>query len=214
MGLGLKRKLFRFVKRHRQDRLFIITVAASLFLVCLFVYTTYIQNKRLSVDPASYAPLLQLIAKVESKGNYNAYFGNAANSSVDFTKMSVAEVMQWQSEYVQQGSPSNAVGKYQIVSTTLAGLVRELNIDTSKKFDQAMQDAMAITLLERRGAERYINNELTRDEFAANLAKEWAALPKVVGENPNDSYYASDGLNRSLVSVDEVRRAIEPISPK
>ncbi len=180
----------------------------------IFTYTTYIQNKRLTVDPATYAPLLKLIASVESKGNYNAYFGQAANSSVDFTSMSVAEVMDWQHGYVQQGSPSDAVGRYQIISSTLSGLVRELGIDTSQKFDQSLQDKMAIALLERRGSERYVNNELTLDEFAANLAKEWAALPKVIGENPDDSYYASDGLNRSLVSADEVRRAIEPIAPK
>jgi muramidase (phage lysozyme) len=128
--------------------------------------------------------------------------------------MSVKEVMQWQSDYVRQGNASSAVGKYQIISTTLAGLVRELGLDADQKFDAAMQDRLAIALLERRGAEDYVNKALSRDDFAASLAKEWAALPKVVGENSNDSYYASDGLNKSLVSVDEVRKAIEPIAPK
>lgn len=172
------------------------------------------QNKRLTVDPASYAPLLDVIAKAESKGNYNAHFGNAANSSVDFTKMSVAQVLQWQSDFVQQGNASSAVGKYQIINTTLSGLVRQLGIDAKQPFDKQTQDSLAIALLERRGAEKYINSEITREEFAANLAKEWAGLPKVIGQDPDESYYASDGLNKSRVGVDEVLEAIEPISSK
>lgn len=171
------------------------------------------QNKRLVVDPASYKPLLQLIASAESKGNYNAYFGNANNKAVDFTNMSIAQVQQWQAEFIADGNPSSAVGRYQIVNTTLAGLVSRLGIDANQKFDAATQDQLAIALLERRGSEEYVNNQLTREQFAANLAKEWAALPKVVGENPTDSYYASDGLNKSLVEVHKVFQAIEPIKP-
>lgn len=171
-------------------------------------------TKRLSVDPTTYTPLLNLIADAESNGNYNAYFGHANNSSINFTAMSVAEVMEWQQEYVAKGSASSAVGRYQIIDSTLVGLVREMDIDTSQPFDEAMQDKMAAKLLERRGSVAYVNEELTRHEFAANLAKEWAALPKVVGKNPDESYYASDGLNKSRVSTDEVLSAIEPISPK
>jgi muramidase (phage lysozyme) len=177
-------------------------------------YSNYIDNKRLAIDPATYVPLLHLIASAESNNNYNAYFGNAGNTSIDFTKMSIAQVMKWQREYSQQGNPSNAVGKYQIISTTLSGLVKRLGIDTTQKFNPNMQDSLAIALIERRGAEEYINKELTRDEFAANLAKEWAALPRVIGDNPNDSYYASDGLNKSRVKVEDALNAIEHISAK
>lgn len=178
----------------------------------VFTYTEYMHNKRFTVNPATYAQLLQLIARVESKGNYNAYFGSAQNSSINLTAMPIADVMKWQSDYIRQGSPSSAAGKYQIMDTTLTGLVDELDVDVNRPFDQTMQDRMAIALIERRGAIAYINGELTREEFAANLAKEWAALPRVVGENPEDSYYASDGLNKSLVGVDEVLEAIKPIS--
>jgi muramidase (phage lysozyme) len=171
------------------------------------------QHRNLTVNPTTYKPLLQLIAHAESKDNYNAYFGNAGNASVIFTAMPLAEVMQWQENYVRGGSPSSAVGRYQITNTTLAGLVRQLGINTSEKFDQAMQDKLAIALLERRGSADYVNNQLSRTEFAANLAKEWAALPKVIGENPSASYYAGDGLNKSLVDVDTLLQAIEPIGP-
>jgi len=166
------------------------------------------------IDPASYSQLLNVIAKAESNNNYNAYFGNASNSSIDFTNMSIADVMKWQSKYIQKGSASSAVGRYQIINTTLGGLVRQLGINTSNKFDKPMQDAMAIALLERRGAESYINREITRDQFAASIAKEWAGLPKVIGDKPEESYYASDGLNKSNVKVQDVLEAIKPISAK
>ena len=77
-----------------------------------------------------------------------------------------------------------------------------------------MQDKLAVALLERRGSKKYVNKELTPHEFAANLAKEWAALPKVIGDKPDESFYASDGLNKSHVSVAEIIQAIEPIKPK
>lgn len=208
----LKRKVIRSIKRRLRNRKIAATLLAVLFIVSIFTYTEYMQNRRLTADPATYSQLLHLIASVESKDNYNAYFGHADNTSINFTAMPIAEVMKWQSEYVRQGSPSSAVGRYQIMNTTLAGLVNELHLDTNQLFDQATQDKMAIALIERRGAEAYVNKELSREEFAANLAKEWAALPKVIGDNPAMSYYASDGLNKSLVSVDEILKVITLIS--
>ncbi len=197
-----------------RNRTVILVVCISTLFLGAFIYTEYMQNRRLAADPTTYTPLLHLIAKVESKGNYNAYFGHAGNSSIKFTKMSIAEVLKWQSKYVKQGSPSSAVGKYQIIDTTLKGLVKQLDVDTRQPFDQVMQDKFAAALIERRGAEAYVNGELTREKFAANLAKEWASFPRVIGKNAAASYYASDGLNKSLVGVDEVLKAIEPISHK
>ena len=180
----------------------------------VIVYTNYMQNRRLIVDPATYAPLLQLIAQAESNGNYNAYFGNARNQAINFTKMSIADVMKWQDEHIRQGNASSAVGRYQIINTTLAGLVNQLEIDRNHTFDQPVQDNLAIALIERRGSEQYVNGELTSEQFAASLAKEWAGLPKVIGDNPNDSYYASDGINAAHVTVDQIKKAIKPIAPK
>lgn len=172
------------------------------------------QNKRLSVDPATYGRLLHTIAKAESNDNYNAYFGKPANTDIDFTNMTVRQVLAWQHEFIKQGNPSSAVGRYQIVNTTLIHLVDERNIDVNRKFDRLLQDELAIALLERRGSEKYVNKEITKEQFAANLAMEWAALPKVIGANPNASYYAGDGLNASRLNVADILSAIAPISPK
>jgi muramidase (phage lysozyme) len=174
----------------------------------------YKQTMTTHIDPAAYTPLLATIAKGESNGNYNAHFGNVTNTTIRFTDMSVAEVLQWQAQYVQNGSPSSAVGKYQIIRSTLAGLADQLGIAPDARFDETLQDRMAIALLERRGALDYLGRKLTREQFAANLAKEWAALPRVIGERPEESYYAHDGLNKSHIGVSEVFEALAALDSK
>lgn len=209
-----KRKLTRAFKRQLRNKRFVGGIFVTLACIGVVGYAVYMDTQRLTVDPASYRPLLNLIAKVESKDNYNAYFGNPTNSSTDFTKMTIQEVQHWQADFVAQGNASSAVGRYQIINTTLAELIAQLRIDPRQKFDAATQDKLAIALLERRGSEAYINNELTPEEFAANLAKEWAALPKATGANPDDSYYDGDGLNQALVGTHEIVRTIELIRAK
>ena len=157
------------------------------------------------------ADLLNTIAKVESSGNYNAHYGNANNTSIQFTSMSVGEVLAWQKQFVEQGNPSSAVGRYQFIDSTLRGLVHELRIDETAIFDQALQDRLAIALLERRGVRDYVDNKISREEFAHNLSKEWAALPKSTGENPERSYYAGDGLNSARLSVGEMFASIATV---
>lgn len=215
MATKLQRKLKRYWtrkwRRNKKSFLFASVIVAILSLV---FYNNYMQDKRLAVDTKSYSSLLELIAQAESKDNYNAYYGNPANTEIIFTDMTIEQIMQWQADFINQGAPSSAVGRYQIINTTLSRLVQETGIDLSQKFDQNTQDQLAIALLEHRGSENYINKEITHHEFAANLAKEWAALPRVTGGDPASSYYAGDGLNRSLVAVDEVLNAIEHIQPK
>lgn len=201
------RKVMRWLRKRR-----VVFWASLVLAVLLTAYTISNMDQRLTVDSTSCKPLLALIAKAESKGNYNAYFGHAGNADIKFTEMSVGEVMKWQQEFITAGNASSAVGRYQLISTTLAGLVQRLHIDVNQPFDEAMQDKLAIALLERRGVAEYVNNQIDSHQFAAELAKEWAGLPKVLGDKPEQSYYAGDGLNRSLVSVDEVLRAISAIS--
>lgn len=187
-------------------------ISLLLLVIGVLGYSIYMNNHRLAVNPKSYKPLLSLIAKAESNDNYNAYFGNASNTRIDFTSMSISDVMKWQQQHVAAGNPSSAVGKYQIISPTLTGLVEQLGIDATANFDSTTQDKLAIALLERRGSVDFINQDISREEFAANLAKEWASLPKVVGDSPENSYYAGDGLNKSRVNVKSVLKSIDQIS--
>ncbi len=196
----LRASLNRLNRKHRQ--------AIGLAAVVIGISILIAQGTRPMIDPSAYQPLLNTIAKGESNGNYNAYFGRVNNADITFTNMTVAEVMKWQQEYVEKGAASNAVGRYQFMGTTLAGLVKQLRINTQDKFDEKMQDRLAIALMERRGSLQFVQKKITREQFAANLAMEWAALPKITGDNPHESYYAGDGLNQARVSASEVLDAI------
>ena len=198
----------RWLKKNKAAEI----VAVLVLSTAIMAYTYSMSDRRLSVNPSTYSQLLGLIGRAESNGNYNAYFGNSRNTSIEFTKMKIGDVMKWQADFVAKGNASSAIGRYQIIDSTLAGLVRQLGINKNERFDEAMQDRMAIALLERRGAESYVNKELAPEQFAANIAREWAALPKVIGDKPDESYYQSDGLNKSRVTVDEVLQSIKPIS--
>lgn len=186
---------------------------AHVLLLAVLLAAGYAVLVKTSEPPTSYnyKPILETIAKGESRGNYNAYYGNAGNTKVNFTAMSVDEVLAWREEFVKKGSPSSAVGKYQFVRPTLAGLVKQLNIDGSQQFTAELQDRLAIALLERRGVHDYMKGKLTREQFAHNLSKEWAALPAATGDKPYASYYDGDGLNKVRVALTDVYASMDQL---
>ena len=62
--------------------------------------------------------VLDLIAEAESRGNYNAWHGNAAQRDVDLSALSVNEVRALQTELVRSTGGS-AIGRYQMENTAL-----------------------------------------------------------------------------------------------
>ncbi len=153
--------------------------------------------------------LLDLIGQKESNGKYNAFYGNADNEDVKFTEMKVSDVRSWQDRFVHNGSASSAVGKYQIIRKTMDSLISDLNLTGDELFDEELQDKMALQLAKRRGYDKWKNGSLDDAAFANNLAKEWASFPVVGGNKHGRSYYAGDGLNKALISPDEVLRALD-----
>ncbi|MCK5374722.1 MAG: hypothetical protein KAJ40_05515 [Alphaproteobacteria bacterium] len=141
-------------------------------------------------------PLLELIADKESGDNYNRVYGKGVKTA-NLTDMTVNEVLKWQKEYVKDGSPSSAAGRYQIIQGTLAGLKKEMGLSGNELYDESMQDRMAMHLLNGRGYQSYLKGTLSEDKFMRELSKEWAAMPK---DGSGASYYAGDGLNKALVS--------------
>lgn len=206
MGIGKNQvgKAFRRVKRP------VSYYAIAAVLTLVLAAAILLERNRMDLN---YTNLLNTIAQGESKGNYNAYFGNAGNNKIDFTAMTVGEVLEWQASYVAQGSPSSAVGKYQFINTTLKGLLNEMGVNHAERFDANLQDRLAIRLLERRGVQDYALGRISREQLAHNLSKEWAALPRVIGGNPDSSYYDGDGLNKAHVKVDQVMAAIASLKP-
>lgn len=151
--------------------------------------------------------LLNVIADAESNGNYNAHFGVVNNSNPDFTSKSIDDVLEWQAKFVAGGSPSSAVGRYQIIKNTLKGLKTSLGLTGSEKYDPPTQDKLAVKLLQGRGLDGFLSGAKTEDAFMNDIAKEWAGLPTTQGI----SHYAGDGLNGATVSVGAVRTALQAI---
>jgi hypothetical protein len=58
---------------------------------------------------------------------------------------------------------------------------------------------------------RYLEGRTTLEQFGNSLAKEWASLPVVAGKKKGRSFYAGDGLNKSLTGVDDALKAIESL---
>lgn len=157
--------------------------------------------------------LLDFIAQPESRGDWNAVWGgikSADRPKRQLVSMSIGEVLAWQ-DSIDHKYMSEAAGRYQIMEDTLRGLYAEAGLTTGTLFDQAGQNALAMQLLKRRGLVKYQRGELTAEEFANNLAKEWASLPVVTGPRKGRSYYAGDGLNKSHVTVDDFLAAVRSI---
>lgn len=202
----LKKRPFMRSALHRVKN---TTIWLFFSIACILLLMTTSDKGLKSPEARAYAPVLEIIAKGESGGNYDAYFGNPANTSIRFTAMTVGQVLQWQIDHVASGNYSNAVGKYQIIHPTLLELVTILGIDKDELFDRELQDRLAIALIERRGSIEFANDIMSKEEFAANLSKEWAALPKITGTNPETSYYASDGVNKSNIAVHEILGSLD-----
>lgn len=162
-----------------------------------------------SLDSFGGGSALDMIGHFESNGNYNAYYGNAGNEEVDFSQMTIDEVLAWQDQYVADGSPSSAVGKYQFIRGTLRELKESGNYTGDEMFSNDLQDQMATELMNRRGYQEFMNGEISAEQFADNMAKEWASLPMATGPNAGQSYYSGDGLNKALVDLDDYLTQLE-----
>ena len=164
--------------------------------------------------------LLDMISRAEGAG-YNTVFGGSRITPETFygkslTDLTVQEVIDWQTASVEAGSASSAAGRYQIIKRTLVYLVDELGVASrTDRFNAATQDAMARRLLQGRGLDRYVAGSLSESAFLKAIAQEWASLPvtqrtqgasRIV--NPGESYYAGDGLNKSLISTTELVAAV------
>ena len=158
-------------------------------------------------------PLLDFIAKPESGGDYNVVWGRikpADRPKRPLVSMTIAEVLAWQ-ESIDARYQSEAAGRYQIMEDTLRPLPAAADLKMYDLFNEANQDALATVLLRRRGLDKFLAGQISAEEFANNLAREWASLPVVTGPKAGRSFYAGDGLNKSHVSVDEFLAAVRAV---
>jgi conjugal transfer mating pair stabilization protein TraG len=139
--------------------------------------------------------LLDLIAVPESRGNYNAWYRNSEQNSVDLSGFSVDEVRDLQADLVGTNGGS-AIGRYQLLDDTLDGLVVRLGLSGAERFTPALQDRMALQLARDAGMEGWMGGRISDEHFARNLSEIWAGLPR---DASNESYYEGVQGNRATV---------------
>lgn len=137
---------------------------------------------------------LDFIGKAEGAG-YNTLFGGKTNSAL--TEMNLKEVLQYQNQLYKENKISSAVGKYQIIESTLKAAMTRLGLKGEEKFSPELQDLIAKDLIKERMKQAIDKKtgKVDRKKFLIQLAKEWASLPLESGL----SNYAGDKVNKATV---------------
>jgi muramidase (phage lysozyme) len=154
-------------------------------------------------EPAA-ARILDFVAGPESRGNYNAVYGNA-RATEDLGQFTLDQILARQQAARRAGAESTAIGRYQFIFKTLSGLKARLGLDGTERFTPELQDRLAFQLLRDRGFDRWRSGQMPTETFANELAKEWAGLPNL---RTGRSHYDGDGLNASGVSPRQVLAAL------
>ncbi len=150
------------------------------------------------------------------EGNYNSFnrgrAGDSGGKEIDFSQMTVAEVMRRQD--LASGDPNRlfAVGKYQVIPGTMEEAVKALNVDPNAKFTPQLQERIFADYLidEKRPSVRdYITGKtgpegLGRAQLA--LAQEFAS---VADPRTGKSFYDGDSAgNSASISAKQVGDAL------
>ena len=185
--------------------------------------------------PTTGAGLKPVLAKAES-GNYNQLVfpkrGTNAPTTANLTDMTLNQVLAYQEQMRKSKNyPSDAVGKYQIIGSTLQSAITNLKLDGNQKFDQKTQDKIYEDYLiggKRKGVMDYItgksNNLL---QAMLEMAQEFASFPvpfdlhraanvtrsgNVIWDERDvkkgESYYIGSGGNQAHVKLEQSAKAL------
>ena len=149
-------------------------------------------------------------------GGYDRLLGGQeGNFGVNPSTMTIAEVLAFQAKrgegsyasYSQgvnkknnqlraDGTPkiSTPVGKYQVVGSTLQGLVDNGIVDINDKFDAATQEKIGTHLIESRGFQDSLDGTITEQQFEQNLGKEFQGI-EFQGYNSDGTFTADPQLS-------------------
>jgi hypothetical protein len=162
--------------------------------------------------------LLDFIAKGE--GSYNSSNRGTKSGSIvgsshktqrggkSLSEMTIGEIQELQS--IEDPDNKNrlfAVGKYQLIPSTMSMAVKALGLPKDQVFDKQTQETLGMWLMmeKRPKLGAYIRGEHDDlDKAVVAAAKEWASLPD---PETGNSFYG--GGNKARHTVEETKRAIE-----
>jgi murein DD-endopeptidase MepM/ murein hydrolase activator NlpD len=149
-------------------------------------------------------PLLDLISSVESstdkKNNgYDAQNGAPRGVRPGLSQMTIGEIAR---------NAPGASGRYQQMPQFLLGRAKAAGYNENTIFSPAVQDVLAIKLIEGRGGNLWLSGKMKTEDFMQGLADEWAALPNAYGK------FSYSGQSSSLKSekVKSVLQQVKSVS--
>ncbi|WP_248740390.1 peptidoglycan DD-metalloendopeptidase family protein [Pseudomonas sp. MWU12-2029] len=156
-----------------------------------------------------------LLAKVESSNDYTAYNRTVGNEvqpyyNTNLTSLTIAEV-----QAKQENSEMFATGRYQIVTSTLADAVDKLKLDTSQKYDEAMQDKIFdqyLIRIKRKAIINYLEGSGDVEDAIYAWAKEFASAGVRRGKRINPTYLKDSAGHAILDPVTHKRQMIERVA--
>lgn len=161
--------------------------------------------------PGAGGILGKLISRGE--GDYSTFNrGNAGDSpgkKIDFSQMTIHDIMALQSLPPRNSQRLFAVGKYQVIPVTMKGAVAALGIGPNEKFGPPLQERVFRNFLiadKRPNVKKFITGQ-SNDLFAAQLALA-LEFASVADPNTGRSHYGGSGGNRASIKVAETATAL------
>jgi hypothetical protein len=152
-----------------------------------------------------------LIAQHE--GDYGSYnqgrAGDAGGKQIDFSRMTIAELLQRQALPKGHSNRLFAVGKYQIIPSTMKGAVKALGLSGNERLTPELQERIFRDYLfgqKRPLLKGFVTGEHNNLNHAVKAgSREWASI-----ENPDTgkSYYAGSGNNKAATSAKKFGAAL------
>lgn len=171
-----------------------------------FLYEMVKQSGQSAATAPKYQPttLKDAIGRIEAGvRDYDAVVGN--DTSINPSTMTLGQIKEWQKGRIEEGATSVAVGRYQIIHSTLKGLQEQLKLDDEVMFNAETQELMADELIRQAGGDEFRKGKLTPEEFVHKLSKTWAAIPK---DASNKSYYEGKNGNKALTTFDAMLKVV------
>lgn len=145
-------------------------------------------------------PLLDLISSVESStdkrnNGYDAQNGAPGGVRPGLSQMTIGEIAR---------SAPGASGRYQQMPQYLLGRAKAAGFNENTVFSPAVQDALAIKLIEGRGGNAWLAGRISTEQFMQSLSQEWAALPNAYGQ----FYYRGQ---RSSLRPEKVKSTLDMV---
>ena len=174
--------------------------------------------------------LQDFIAKGEANRGYNSYnrfksknklYRPSELDDIDFSKLSIKEVMAGQKKNILGNREYFAVGRYQLIPSTLAEAVRwgkkKGIVTDDSRFDEATQNKLfEYLIVKRKNLKKFVDgNKVDIDAVTQDLSMEWASFPNMKTykygkklRKKGHSFY-DDGVNKAHLTVEAVEGLLE-----